>query len=139
MGQVVAIDSVIFIYVWNKQPEFFKQSKKILEQISSGSVHGIFAQIGLIELLTGPKKLGRGSLALLYKERVKNLPNLEILGMSDRVVDIASGLRAKYNLRTPDAIHIATAIDGGADKFITNDKNLKKVKEINIELLVEQK
>jgi len=135
MGQIIAIDSVVFIYVWNKQPEFFRQAKKVLEEISGGQTAGVFAQIGLIELLTGPKKLGRKSLAILYNERVKNFPNLEIRSLNDNVTEIASDLRAKYNLRTPDAIHVATAIDAGADRFITNDKTLKKVKEIAVTLL----
>lgn len=135
MGQIIAIDSVIFIYVWNKQPEFFKQAKRILELVSNGQANGVFSQIGLIELLTGPKRLGKKGLALLYKERVVNFPNLKISHLNDNVVEIASDLRAKYNLRTPDAIHIASAIDAKADKFITNDKSLKKVKEIKIELL----
>ena len=135
MGQVIAIDSVIFIYVWNRQPEFFGPAKRVLEKISSGQAAGIFSQIGMVGLLTGPKKLRRTSMALLYSERVKNFPNLSVLNLNDNIVDLASSLRAKYNLRTPDAIHIATAIDAGADKFVTNDKSLKKVREIKIELL----
>lgn len=135
MGQIIAIDSVIFIYVWNKQPDFFKRARQILERISSGQAIGVFSQIGLIELLTGPKKQGKKGLALLYKERMANFPNLRILSLNDNIVDISSDLRARYNLRTPDAIHIATAMDAKADKFITNDKSLKKIREIKIELL----
>ena len=37
--------------------------------------------------------------------------------------------------KTPDAIQIATAVVGGAEALITNDVNLKKVKEIEILVL----
>jgi predicted nucleic acid-binding protein len=48
---------------------------------------------------------------------------------------IASDLRAKYGIKTPDAIQIATTIYGGSRSFITNDDLLKKVKEVKVLLL----
>jgi predicted nucleic acid-binding protein len=47
----------------------------------------------------------------------------------------AAGLRAKYGLKTPDAIQFATAIYGSADYFLTNDIRLKVVREIEIFIL----
>ena len=44
----------------------------------------------------------------------------------------ASELRAKYNLRTPDAIQLATCMIGKADAFLTNDARLKVVKDVPI-------
>lgn len=46
------------------------------------------------------------------------------------IADSAAELRARYALSTPDAIHIATAISGGATGFIGNDKGLKRVREL---------
>ena len=40
-----------------------------------------------------------------------------------------------YNLKTPDAIHLATALDFNAEQFITNDKTLQKVTDINVIVL----
>ncbi len=137
MGQIeiIGIDSLIFIYLWEINREFFKDAKQILMRIENNQALGVFARIGIIELLTGSKKRGRFSEAAEYKEKISNFPNLLIRDLSPNIIDIASDLRAKYSLRTPDAIHIATAIDAGAVKFITNDKSLKKVREIKIELL----
>jgi predicted nucleic acid-binding protein len=60
--------------------------------------------------------------------------------MTLRAVDVevaerASELRAKYNVRAPDAIHAATSIVEGADAFITNDTRLKRIAEVNVLLL----
>jgi predicted nucleic acid-binding protein len=49
--------------------------------------------------------------------------------------DLAAELRARYNLRTPDALHIACAIDTGCDAFLTNDTGIKRVNEIRILVL----
>ena len=46
-------------------------------------------------------------------------------------------LRASYSLKTPDAIQLSVAIINDATHFITNDVNLKKVKEIKVIVLDE--
>ena len=135
MGQIIGIDASIFMYVWNKNPDFYQKSLAVLNQIENSNVKGVFSRIGLIEILTGPKKLKRLSLASYYKQKILSFPNLTIKDLNDDVVELASDLRAAYGLSMADAIHIATAIDAGAEKFVTNDKALKKVKEITIELL----
>jgi len=49
----------------------------------------------------------------------------------------ASGLRAKYNLKTPDAIQIAATLQAGGTAFITNDPAFKRVTEIEV-LVIDQ-
>ena len=136
MGRpLIGLDTVIFIYTWNKNPDFLSQAKDILNQVQTGRVEGLFSEIGIIELLTGVKKLGRYDMVIQYKEQLVNFPNLKIAGLNSVSIDIASSLRAKYGLTTPDAIHLATAIDAKASVFYTNDRKLKIVKEIKVETL----
>lgn len=44
-------------------------------------------------------------------------------------------LNAKYGLKTPDSIQLATAVYSSADYFLTNDIRLKAVEEIEILVL----
>ena len=44
-------------------------------------------------------------------------------------------MRAKYNLRTPDALQLSVAIEHKADYFLTNDTRLKAVTEIQSVIL----
>ena len=134
MGKI-GVDTSLFIYLIEKDVAFLAKAEKILKEIESGKVEGVFSIIGLMELLVGPKKKGRKDIAIQYKKIITEFANLKIAGINENIVDLASDLRAKYSLRLPDCIHLATAIDSGADKFITNDKTLKKVKEIKIETL----
>jgi len=55
--------------------------------------------------------------------------------ISAGVAESAADLRARYNLRTPDALHVATAIDAGCDAFLTNDTGIKRVQEIAVLVL----
>lgn len=41
----------------------------------------------------------------------------------------AAKLRAKYGIRTPDAIQVAACIKAGAELFICNDTRLKKIRD----------
>ncbi len=134
MGKV-GIDTSLFIYLFEENPEYLAQSSKVFRAIQKGKYKGVFSVIGMIEILTGPKKKGQTGIAAEYEYRLRNFPNLSIIGINERIVWLSSDLRAKYDITTPDAIHIATAIDSGAEKFITNDKALKKIKEIKVELL----
>ncbi len=135
MGQVIGLDTAIFIYVLEEHPHYAARAEKILSAVERGMVSAIFASIGIIEILTGPKKKNRYDLAAEYRELIAHFPNLTIMGLSEPIIERASDLRARYGIATPDAIHIATAAVFGADVFITNDKNLKKVKEIPVKLL----
>jgi predicted nucleic acid-binding protein len=58
-----------------------------------------------------------------------NFPHLEIIPLSTAIASDAARLRADHGIRTPDAIHLATAIDHGAAGFITNDIKLQRLQD----------
>lgn len=51
------------------------------------------------------------------------------------VIERATDLRARYNLRTPDAIHYATAVEVGVAVFLTGDRALSRCSEVPVEVL----
>jgi predicted nucleic acid-binding protein len=55
--------------------------------------------------------------------------------VSVEVAEVAAQLRATQNLRTPDAIQIATALRGGATFFLTNDARLAAVQSLQVLVL----
>ena len=135
MGKKIGVDTVVFIYLFEGAGVHAKRAEEVLNRVEHGMFEAVFSSIGIIEILTGPKKLGQPELAAQYKNHLARFPHLTIMGINERIVDIASDLRARYGISTPDAIHVATALDFGAEKFITNDRSLRKIKEITIELL----
>jgi predicted nucleic acid-binding protein len=135
MGQKIGLDTSFWIYFLEENPKYVHKIRSFVDAIEAGRIEAVFSSIGLIEVLTGPKRAGNFELAGQYRELLARFPNLTIGGMNESIVEIASNLRAAYGISTPDAIHIATAINAGAQKFITNDKGLKRVKEILVELL----
>ena len=62
-------------------------------------------------------------------------PNLMIKDVTQNISISAAKLRAKYNLKTPDAIFISTALEEGAEAFITNDVRLENVADLKIVII----
>ncbi len=44
-------------------------------------------------------------------------------------------IRATYNFRTPDALHLAAALEGRCDLFLTNDASLLGFPNVQVELV----
>lgn len=60
---------------------------------------------------------------------------LVLLDVTAAVVERATELRAKYNLKTPDALHCATAAEAGVAAFLTGDRALARCSEVPVEVL----
>ena len=58
-----------------------------------------------------------------------------LLDVTKPVLEKATELRAHLNLKTPDAIHLASAILAGAAAFLTGDRNLARCTEVPVEVL----
>lgn len=61
--------------------------------------------------------------------------SLRVVEMGAAIVERATELRVRYGVKTPDAIHLATAVEGNADAFLTGDRDLCRCREIAVEVL----
>ena len=92
---------------------------------------GIGSVLLIPELLTKPMREGAESeieaLAIL-------LGRLELRAVDEAVAELATALGATYGLRAIDAVHLATAVAGGADRFITNNASdfSKAITEVDV-------
>ena len=60
---------------------------------------------------------------------------LLVVEVNPAVIERATDLRARYNLKSPDAIHYATAVEVGATVFLTGDRGLSRCSEVSVEVL----
>lgn len=68
-------------------------------------------------------------------DRFFSADRLVIAEITAEVVASATTLRARYGFKTPDAIHLASAIEASADYFLTGDSSLVRCNEIKVEVL----
>ena len=87
---------------------------------SSDIVAGIGSVLLLPELLTRPL---RDEATDELAELGVLLGRLDLLPLDRATAELATALGASYRLRAADAVHLATAVAGGADRFLTNNQS----------------
>lgn len=116
---MIAIDSNIFIYWLERNPEFYDASANLIKQVYSGELAASCSTLVLTEIHNDSSQT---------MEAVLKLPNLFITPVTKEVAEQAGQLRVKYGLKTIDAVHAASAISSGATTLVTNDVPLSKKK-----------
>jgi len=89
----------------------------------------------MIEVLVHPFKTKSETLGQKYRDILLHFEGLTTFEILHEISELSSRLRAKYTIKTPDAIQIAVGVLYGATKFLTNDPDLKKVSEIEVLVL----
>lgn len=96
-----------------------------------GSRVGVGSVLLIPELLTKPL---RDNATDEFHELSALLGRLDLLPMDEATADLAAALGASYGLRAADAVHLATAVGAGADRFLTNNRAdfPKSITEIDV-------
>lgn len=133
----LAFDTAPLIYFIEAHPTYDDLVTEIFHLMSTGILGGFASTVALTEVLALPLRLQQDELAQQYRDLLLNSHNFHTLDVTPAIAELAAALRARYNLRTPDALHVATAIEPGCQAFLTNDSALKRVREINVLVLDE--
>ena len=136
IGHSVFIDTAPIIYYIEAHPQYGPIVKDLFHSIQTGKVAAFSSVITLTEVLPKPVEAGDERLARTFLEFLKFGKNVSLLEISEGIAERAGRLRGKYpRLKTIDAVQIAAAIDVEADAFLTNDKNLRRIKEAKVVIL----
>jgi len=90
------------------------------------------SELVLLEVLTGPLGAGDRVLAARLENALRHGPWLDLLPISRSVLVRAAELRARYRVKTPDALHLATALLRGCGAFVTNDRRIPEIEGLQI-------
>jgi len=72
-----------------------------------------------------------------YRQFLLNSSNFITYSIDPIIAQKSAELRAQYGIKTPDAIQLAVGIENDRTLFVTNDRGLKKIKEIEVIVLEE--
>ena len=87
-----------------------------------------------LECRVKPLRVNDTALLALYDAFFASA-EVEILELAQAVVEKATQVRATLNVKTPDALHLASAILAGAMAFLTGDKGLVRCTEAPVEVM----
>ena len=130
----VYIDTQSVIYSVEKHPVYWPILQPLWQALKRGSVELFSSELTLLETLVGPYK-ARNSLLEVTYEQLLSSTEVRLLPITPEILRGAARLRADFNLRTPDAIHAATAHEHASDLFITNDSIFQRVPDLPLILL----
>jgi predicted nucleic acid-binding protein len=88
-----------------------------------------------MESLVVPLRHGNTILLDTYEQLLSS--QISLVPISQTILKSAAQLRATTNLKTPDAIHAATALDVGFTLFLTNDNGFRNVSNLPVVILSE--
>ncbi len=131
------IETAPLIYYVEENPTYIAKMDVVIDTVEAVPITAVSSVIVLTEVLPQPIKLANTTLEQEYRNILLHSGGFELLPVTAQIAEAAADLRARYNLRTPDAIHIATAITAGCDAFLTNDAGVKRVTEIAVIILGE--
>ncbi|MBC8114951.1 MAG: PIN domain-containing protein [Candidatus Saccharimonas sp.] len=86
-----------------------------------------------MECRVGPLRSGDALLMAAYLNYFGD-PTLQIGSLTSAVCDRAAEVRARYGFKTPDALHLAAALEVGCDLFLTHDQALSRFTELTVEV-----
>jgi predicted nucleic acid-binding protein len=131
----IALDTSIFIYHLEANPSYVDMASEIFTWLERSPHSAVTSTFTMTELLVQPYRAGNEPLVNQYYGLLSLFPNLEWVAPDLAVADAAAQLRARYSLRTPDALQAATAISRGATAIMTNDADLARVSEVKAGVL----
>lgn len=131
---IIYVDTSPVIYSVEKHADFWPLLRPLWIASKEGQVEIISSELILLETLVGPLKAGDATLARDY-ERLFASIDVSLLPITANILREAAQLRAATSLKTPDAIHAATALISGCAQFITNDYGLRRVPGLNVVVL----
>jgi predicted nucleic acid-binding protein len=132
---IVGVDTAPFIYLWERHPRYLSLSEELFNYLKQPQVEGITSIVTLIETCVYPRRQGRQDLVEAYERALLHSQQVRMLPVGTALARRAVALRAQYNVRVPDALQVAAAMEAGATVFVTNDQALAKLQEIQVLLL----
>jgi predicted nucleic acid-binding protein len=133
---LIYVDANPVIYRVERVEPYWSASSEFWEAIDDGRCEAATSELTLLEVLIKPLRDGDADLESLFRATML-ASNLECLAITLAILETAARLRADHRLKTPDAIHAATAIEAGAFLFLTNDTDFRKVPGLNVAILDE--
>ncbi|HEX9666615.1 MAG TPA: PIN domain-containing protein [Thermodesulfobacteriota bacterium] len=138
----IGLDTSVFIFQLEENPKYRELVNKIFVWLEGPRAHSVTSTVTMLELLVKPYQLSDIDSVNKFYALLSTYPHLEWIAPTLEIADLAAKLRAEYNLRTPDALQVATALSLEATGFISNDTAFQRITDLEIlildELLIDQ-
>lgn len=130
----VYVDTAPVIYTVERHPVYEEMLRTLWAAMAAGRVQVITSELTILEALVQPLRHGDDVLIGQYEELFRRMtPGLRPI--TPQVLRAAARLRAETRLRTPDAIHLSTALAESCALVITNDADFRRAPGLTVTVL----
>ena len=131
---LVYLDVSGLIYSVERVEPYRTLLEPMWEEAQDGNLTIVSSPVLVVEVLVKPLRDGNTEIELQYREIFASNA-VRLLDASYQVFEDAARLRAETGLKTPDALHAATALRAGCALFITNDTDCRRVQGLPVVVL----
>ena len=135
-GSRVYVDTSVLIYTLEVNTDYFSLLQPLWTMFQTGEIELVSSELILMEVLVLPLRDNNELLVLDYEQLLLNSA-MQLIPIDQPILRQAANLRAKNSLKTPDAIHAATAMAARCDLFITNDRGFRNLSNLPVVILSE--
>ena len=134
LAGLVYIDASGLIYSVERVEPYRTLLEPMWQEAQDGNLTIVSSPVLVIEALVKPLREGNAEIEMQYRELFSSNA-VRLLDASYQVFEDAARLRASTRLKTPDALHAATALRAGCALFITNDTDFRRVEGLPVVVL----
>ncbi len=131
-------DACIVIYLIEANEPFCRQLQEKIRHITKNNPDASIAvsRLSILECLVHPLRNQDYHIIEQYRSFFAR-QELVIIDLLPEVIEKALWLRVNYNLRTPDALQAACALElpHNTSVFLTGDKTFTRVSELNVHIV----
>ena len=133
-ASLIYLDASGLIYSVERVEPYRTLLEPMWQEAQDGNLTIVSSPILVIEALVKPIRDGNTEIEMQYRELFTSNA-VRLLDASYQVFEDAARLRAETGLKTPDALHAATALRAGCTLFITNDTDYRRVQGLPVVVL----
>lgn len=133
---VIGIDSAVLIYHLEDTKPYSELTEEAFAAIAGGAPRAVLSTVAVTEVLVKPYAEGKHDRVDAVDRFLRSLPNTLRVAPDYETAKDAARLRARYGLRTPDALLVATARSHRAEALVTNDATLRKLRPEGLSIVV---
>lgn len=124
-GTRIYVDANVWIYHLEGHPRYFGPIERLKDLTAFQEVQLLTSELSICEVLVPAQRRQEALKIATYLAFFENGSFAELIPTTRAVYVEASRLRAALNLKTPDAIHLASAALTGCTAFLTNDMAIR--------------
>ena len=130
----IYLDANGFIYSVERIEPYCSLLEPMWRQAQAGQFEILSSELVLLETLIKPLRQGDTILESLFRSLLNAL-EVRLIPATAPIWEHAARLRATTGLKTPDALHAATAFATGSKLFLTNDPDYRRVPDLPLTIL----